>query len=248
MFGRPLVYFGYHLVDASAHCVGFRAVAAYSGGGSWYAVQSGPPCPLGTTNLIDSRCAERFIRRLVEASEVYSLDDALHFYLNALAAPTTIAAGYFGPAIEALRSAYLKRNPGAYQTSLLGAEQARELRRQWAALIGAMDLNNEAKKQLIGRASQLNQVAARDLNARFLTCLNLATNALEETAWNRRNATAHGTLVPEDGFVDLIKDLKVMKNLFHRILLKLTGASDTYIDYFSLGLPARPIESATAGN
>jgi hypothetical protein len=42
--------------------------------------------------------------------------------------------------------------------------------------------------------------------------------------------------------IAIIRETKLLKLIFHRILLKITNGSDTYRDYYSLKFPIRKLE------
>ena len=57
-----------------------------------------------------------------------------------------------------------------------------------------------------------------------------------------RNNAAHGNEIEYENYINLIRETKLLKLLFHRIVLTITSASDSYFDYYSLGHPIRPLE------
>ena len=248
MLGRPLVYFGSEHRDADHDCVAFEARSAYSGGGSWYAVPSMPPAPLTKESndlRIDAKAVNRFVAGVLNSYDKFDLNVALHFYLNALAAPVTLAASHFGSAIEALRNSYEKAFPNAYITSLMTREDAERAKVAWQGLVSALEVDAGVKIELAGKVSQLNSASVRTRNKRFLQALNLDSNELEEKAWMRRNSAAHCELAGDEEMVELMREIKILRGLFHRIVLRMTDAADKYVDYHSLGFPSRPVSEPT---
>ena len=248
MLGRPLVYFGFEQRDADHERVAFEARSAYSGGGSWYAVHSMPPAPLTEKSdsvRLDSKLVSRFLSGVLGNYNRFDLNTALHFYLNALAAPVTLAASHFGSAIEALRNAYEEAYPNAYIKSLMKRDDAERAKTAWHGMVAALDIDGDVKSELAAKVSQLNSASIRTRNRRFLQALNLESNELEEKAWMRRNSAAHGELAEDEEMVELMREVKILRGLFHRILLRMTDASEEYIDYHSLGFPSRPLREAT---
>lgn len=55
----------------------------------------------------------------------------------------------------------------------------------------------------------------------------------EDAAWCRRNKAAHGTPIGEGQELAAIRDTKLLRGLFQRLLLWITHAADQYIDYAS---------------
>jgi hypothetical protein len=56
---------------------------------------------------------------------------------------------------------------------------------------------------------------------------------------------AHGDLTSADP-IATIKNTKLLKLLFHRLLLKMTNGSDEYRDYYTLNFPKRKLEDPVA--
>jgi hypothetical protein len=47
--------------------------------------------------------------------------------------------------------------------------------------------------------------------------------------------------VESDDYISLIRELKILKIILHRVLLQIVDGSDYYLDYYSLGNPIRRI-------
>ena len=66
----------------------------------------------------------------------------------------------------------------------------------------------------------------------------------ENAAWKRRNQAAHGVPIAEGDELAAIRDMKLLKGLFNRMLLKITSAADQYVDYTSPNHPYRLLDEA----
>jgi hypothetical protein len=77
-----------------------------------------------------------------------------------------------------------------------------------------------------------------------MAAIGLQLGGDEDTAWRRRNKAAHGTPVPEGEELAAIRDMKLLKGLFSRLLLRITNAADQYIDYTSPHFEQRSLASA----
>jgi hypothetical protein len=75
-----------------------------------------------------------------------------------------------------------------------------------------------------------------------MKCLGLALGPREEKALRIRNISAHGK--DEEVDVEWIRDLKILRIRFHRMVIAMTGASDQYYDYFTIGRPIRGLRAA----
>ena len=101
--------------------------------------------------------------------------------------------------------------------------------------MGNAGLKEEVKAILINKLSNLNDAPQSVLTENLLTSLGLRLGERERKALRLRNISAHG----KDNEVDVewIRDLKLMRIRFHRMLLAMTGASDSYYDFFTVGEP-----------
>ncbi len=77
-----------------------------------------------------------------------------------------------------------------------------------------------------------------------MAALNLELGEDEDAAWRRRNKAAHGTPIPQGHEVAAIRDMKLLRGLFQRLLLRITNAADRYIDYASPNHEYRPLRQA----
>ncbi|MGB1311740.1 MAG: hypothetical protein ACPG47_11030, partial [Leucothrix sp.] len=75
----------------------------------------------------------------------------------------------------------------------------------------------------------------------FLESLDLKLSDLEKSAWKQRNNAAHGNEVEEGSQIQLIRETKVLKVIFHRVFLKIIIGSGHYYDYYSIGFPVNEL-------
>jgi hypothetical protein len=73
----------------------------------------------------------------------------------------------------------------------------------------------------------------------ILRDINIALGPDELLAWRRRNDAAHGNALEPGGELLLIKDNNLLRIVFHRMLLRITSAGDSYFDYATPGFPIR---------
>lgn len=62
---------------------------------------------------------------------------------------------------------------------------------------------------------------------------------IEKSAWQQRNNAAHGNEIEEGGEIQLIREIKILKMIFHRVLLKIMGGTELYTDYYTIGFPIK---------
>ena len=107
-----------------------------------------------------------------------------------------------------------------------------------------MSLKNPEKEALRNKASGLNSPSQDILNDRFFASLSLDMEGKEKSAWQRRNDAAHGNTTKPGDFGELIRDIQLLKNIFHRIVISMTDASNQYIDCYTPKFPIRQLRES----
>jgi hypothetical protein len=79
------------------------------------------------------------------------------------------------------------------------------------------------------------------ISEKLLSEIGVALSPLEMAAWKRRHVAAHGGELELDSVVPTIRETKLLKLILHRIVLKITGASDRYYDDYSIGHAVRKV-------
>ncbi|MDB5970778.1 MAG: hypothetical protein JWQ90_3228 [Hydrocarboniphaga sp.] len=241
-FGRPLIYLGYDLLTPDSVSCGFEAVAGFNADHARYAYVGLPPAPLFEGHYI--MVSERVTTRLLKG--LFAHYDALNFlhvswlYWHGLCSALHSQAVQVGAAIEALQVAQAAANPDAFNTKLMDKPQYRALREGVEKLVSEMNFDDGVKGELQKKIDQLNKPSQRVINERFFEALNLKMGPEESQAWRRRNDAAHGT--GTEDYHGLVRDIKLLKNIFARIVLRVSGGSEYYIDYYTPGFPARKLD------
>jgi hypothetical protein len=179
---------------------------------------------------------------LVAAYDELDLGNLSWAYWHACTATVHIAPAHFGAAIEALQRAYIDAHPGVVSKTILPREPWLRLKAAMAASIAEADILDDSKRTLTGKLFNLNQTDQRLLLKAVLDTVGLRLGMDEDSAWKRRNKAAHGMPVPEGEELAAIRDMKLLKGLLHRMLLRIAAAADLYIDYASPGHPYRGLE------
>lgn len=184
------------------------------------------------------------LNRAVNA--IFSKYDELDFanlawaYWHAVCATPHIAGVHFGAAIEALQRQYIEANPTKIQTKIISD---RAIWKKFAddveQLIAALNLPDESKNTLRENIGSLNRVHQRAKIKTVLQEINITLGAAEELAWKRRDDAAHGNAMEPGEELVLIQDNKLLKVIFHRMLLRTVNASDSYFDYATPDFPIR---------
>jgi hypothetical protein len=237
--GTYLVYLGCSSFSSDWSLIAFEAHSAYALAGKASELPALPPSPLGMRFEweIDGDVLSRMVNAL------YSHYDALDFgglswaYWHALCATPHIAAVHYGALVEALQRSYLRTNVGILKANLLDDEDWHRLKESVESAISGLAAPADVKTILNNKLNELNTLPQSLMADRLLDHLKIELGEAEKKAQRRRNVAAHGGATDE--YVELIKDLKILRVRFHRILLSITKAHNLYYDYYSLGRPVR---------
>lgn len=245
-FGLPLVYFGYTLLSEEFKFVGFKAVTPYIIDERAYSLPALPPAPVGSkyANLIDPNVFSRTVNALFAHFDELNFQHVSWIYWHAVCSPMHTQPVQLGAGIEALRSAYRKLDKSKYKTCLLDSTNAKYLTEEFLKIVEAMDLKDPEKETLRKKASGLNDASLRVQNERFFASLSLDMGDKETKAWDRRNDAAHGNTAKPGDSHELIRDIHLLKNIFHRIVISMAEASNQYIDCYSPKFPIRQLRES----
>jgi hypothetical protein len=244
--GLYLVDLGATHYDSAWQIVSTLARSAYSLGRHAFEIQTLQLAPLGPRFLNELTAAQltRAVQAIVSAFDTLDLANLHWAFWHACAATPHIAPAHFGAAIEALQSAYMKANPDTVPEGWAPRDSWKALRAGLAAAIDNTDIPNEAKTALKEKLSTLNSIDQRRRLKSIMAALALQLGDDEDAAWRRRNKAAHGTPIPEGQELAAIRDMKLLRGLFQRLLLRITNAADQYIDYASSNHDYRILKDA----
>lgn len=233
--GLYLVDLGTTHYDPEWQIVSTIARSAYSLGRHAFEIQTLQFAPLGPRFLNELTAAQltRAVQAFVSAFDTLDLANLHWAFWHACAATPHIAPAHFGAAIEGLQSAYTKANPGTVPKGWAPRESWKVLRTDLAAAIDKTDIPEEAKAALKNKLSTFNGTDQRPRLKSIMATLALQLGDDEDAAWRRRNEAAHGIPIPEGQELAAIRDMKLLRGLFQRLLLRITDAADQYIDYSS---------------
>jgi hypothetical protein len=242
--GVYLVDLGYTLYDQQWHIVSAVARSAYSLGRRAFELGPGQLAPLGPQYLYELGRSElaRMVGALIAAYDELDLGNLSWAYWHACTATVHIAPAHFGAAIEALQRAYILAHPGAASKVIIPRKPWQGLRAAMAATIAKAGIPDESKRTLTCKLFNLNRTDQRPLLKAVLDAIGLRLGDNEDSAWKRRNEAAHGIPIPEGEELAAIRDMKLLRGLFHRMLLRMANAADLYIDYVSPDNPYRRLE------
>ncbi|VVP06705.1 hypothetical protein PS896_03111 [Pseudomonas fluorescens] len=242
--GFPIVYLGCAKYSEKQELLSFKAINAYSMDGRAFNVAVMPPAPISTpsgSNMLDKGKLEKVATSFYSNYNSYSLSSLNWIYWHAVTAPAHMAAAYFGAAIEKIQKKYIEGQGKNFNNLVIPKQKYNALKRNIFTAIKECDLSTEDKKTFEEKINGGNVVSLKVRSQRFFDHIGLDMGSAELTAWQRRNDAAHGNELADGDYISLIRDTKLLKLILHRIVLKITGASALYIDYYSLNFPEREV-------
>jgi hypothetical protein len=192
-----------------------------------------------TQNVIDRATLSRMVNAFVDSYERLDLANLSWSYWHACSATIHIAHAQFGAAIEALQRTYIEHHTLPAKKQILSPPMWKDLRKLIKGQIESLDVSDEDKHALCEKLIEINRTPQRTMQKAVAQAIGIEVGSAENAAWARRNSAAHGMPIPEGEELAAIRDIKLLKVLFHRLLLGCTKASDFYIDYVSVGHPYR---------
>lgn len=248
--GIYLIELGSTQYDAEWGIVSTLARSAYSLGRHAFELHVLPPAPLGPRfqHELNPVQLAQAVTAFVEAFDRLDLANLHWAYWHACAATPHIAPAHFGAAIEALQDAYIRANPDLVPSGWTPRNEWKALRATLTATIESADISAEAKVALSKKLTTFNGIDQRQKLKSLMAALDLRLGNDEDAAWRRRNNAAHGTPIPEGQELAAIRDMKLLRGLFQRLLLRVTNAAAQYIDYASphheyRGLAEAPLDA-----
>jgi hypothetical protein len=242
--GSYLIYLGHSCFCTDWCLTHFEAMSAYSMTGRAFDVPPMPPFPLGLQWewQIDREMLSRAVNALYEHYEDLNFGPLSWAYWHAVMATPHIAGVHYGAAIESLERAYLDTKGGKIERSVVDAANWEPLKSALERQVKDAILGEDVTKILTNKIRNLNAMPQSMLTTNLMKSLGLALGAREEKALRIRNISAHGK--DEEVDVEWIRDLKILRVRFHRMVIAMTGASDQYYDYFTTGRPTRGLNEA----
>jgi hypothetical protein len=177
---------------------------------------------------------------------IYAKYDELNFgvvswaYWHAVTATPHIAAVHFGAALESLQRAYFSSNAGQGSSKVVDDQVWNKIRASLDSSLDCLGLPDETRETFKNKIRNLNSRSQHSTSKDLVDELGLTLSKRERQAHDTRHASAHGK--DDEIDVEWIRDLKLLRVRFHRILLAMTNGSDEYYDYFTLGNPFRRVQ------
>ena len=243
--GFPIVHLGHAEYTEQQKLAYFKAVNAYSMDGRAFKVPVMAPAPVCNppgSNMLDRARLEVVANAFFDNYHSFGLSSLNWVYWHAVTAPVHMAAAYFGAAIEGIQKKYIDHQGDGFNNLIIPKRDYKTLRKAIFEAIGECGLEPADKKIFEEKISNGNVVSLKVRSQRFFEHLGLEMGDAETAAWQRRNDAAHGNELIDGDYISLIRDTKLLKLILHRIVLKITSASDKYIDYYTVNFPTRLVK------
>jgi hypothetical protein len=201
-----------------------------------------PPAPMNIRRRreLGSLALARLVNAVFDKYEAFDLGNLSWAYWHALCATPHIASVHFGAAVEMLLRQYAATKPLQFSQGIItdGVIWS-SFSAQVDEVVSKLEIPDAQKSALRKNIGGLNRVHHRDIMEAILKDIRIALGADEIQAWKRRNDAAHGIAMAEGEELDVIRDIKLLKVMFHRMLLRMLNGADYYIDYATPGFPIR---------
>ena len=244
--GAYLVDLGNTAFSKDWEVVSFKSRRAYSIDQKVFSVPVLPPAPLGSRwqHEITSASLARIVNAIFDKYEELNFGNLSWAYWHALCATPHIAPVHFGAAIEMLIRRYTAVRPERFPSKIIADSATwKEFSAKIEQVIAELIIPETNKGALRENMGGLNRVHQRDIMNAVLTELGIKLGTDEERAWKRRNDAAHGMELEAGEELALIRDVKLLKIIFHRLLLRITNSSESYLDYASPDFPIRSLNT-----
>lgn len=255
-FGRAVHSVGWTRYTSKGDVCSARSEAAYSPGGSGQLGSAAlPPTHLGGEQyltFLDSDKLARLISGLLSCHEEYELGHLYWLLWHGAAGTLDLAAGEYGSALEHLRKRYYLEENRSKRTKLLPKPDWKRVRTRLVEVLdeefASEDADLEhARKIFRNKVGNLNQVPGGEGSRRFFEDLDLEIGDVEQKGMDLRNPASHGVALDPTEHANSLRRLRALQTLVNRVVLAISGGSDTYTDYSTEGFPERPLSEKQGG-
>lgn len=224
---------------------------------SAYQQDSKPPTLLTLDerpDLLDESKVSTIISAIVTTMKTINLEHSLFLMWLGLTSPLDVQAAHFGAAIESLRDAYCEStiSNSLISKNLWKNKIKKPLIKCFDEVTNYLDEDlSETEKSnfeiLRNKIEHLNQKSSNMQYEDFFDLLSLNVGKVELEALKERNKPAHGYCYKDYDYDKLFVIRNALYSLFNRIILKITNASNCYIDYSTYDFPVRNIDCPLGG-
>lgn len=243
VLGFPIIHIGHAKFCENNRKIELLAKQAYSMEGRAFNVHALPPAPicLNIERMPEPPIVEKMVNAYCNNYDELNLKSFNWNYWHAATAPAHMAPAYFGALIESMQENYKAKKGEDFNTKITSKINYKKIKKIILNATKEVDLPADELDMLLDKLNHGNQISLKTKSERFFKALELNLGELEKSAWQRRNDAAHGNQLRDGDHISLVRDIKLLKLVLHRILLKRANICDHYIDYYSLGFPTREL-------
>jgi len=255
--GRQLVSVGATSIAKDRDRIGFTVREIHLLGENSYKQPSKPPTPLGLIQrerFLDERKLSQIISAITAKMEIINIEYPLFLIWLGLNSPLDVQAAHLGTAIESLRDSYCtldnELSTLLVPKSIWKMKIKKPLIEGFDKIINSLDegtIDSSRQKILRRKLEDLNKKSSNMQYEDFFDLLSLKVGNVELQALRERNKPAHGHHYKPSDYHKLSMTINALYALFNRLVLKMTNASDCYIDYSSYNYPVRDIDHPLGG-
>lgn len=190
--------------------------------------------------------ANKLLPYYLEKRNTLELSSTLWKFWIAKELPVGVNLPILSSAIEVLVNKFLAAIPGISYTYLPQMEYLKLINEEIDAI--SLKLSNVPNgDRIVNKIKSAFNRGANEKMDLFFEKLGLPIGKIEREAIRARNTMAHGGLnrLTDEEVKDAIRKTRAYETLFNRILLKLLGYEEFYIDYYKEGHPSKKIEIPT---
>ena len=184
----------------------------------------------------------RLVNAVFHKYETLDFGNLSWAYWHALCATPHIASVHFGAAIELLLRQYAASKPDQFAEGIIANRTIWKcFSAQIQEVLSKLEIPEAQKNAVRENIGGLNRVHQRDRMDAILKDIGITLGDDKSQAWKRRNEAAHGVVMETGDELEVIRDIKLLRVMFHRMLLRIINGADSYHDYATPGFPIRKL-------
>ncbi len=257
IFGRELGWVGSTKYSNEWNPIEYLAQSMFLAGGVEALEKLNmPPAPLFLDNaksqlFPDENKINRLLNSFLSNLDPLNLNHPIWLAWEANVAPLDNQATLLGAAIESIRTSFWESQEGKPGSLLIETSQWKKIKEQlldaYSEAISGYEPKNDEHNIVRRKIEQLNQKSSNMQYDDFFYEINLPIDEVEKKALRERNRPAHGYRYSPEQYKSLNSNVRALRTLLNRIILKLIGGSDHYYDYSTYGFPIRSIDDPLGG-
>ena len=185
------------------------------------------------------------VQKILKYYDDYDFSHFSWLYWHAVASPLHLKGVGFGATLEFIQRKYIERNAGHFSEKLIDKKLWKPIYKKLSKILeDTENLSEHERKLLSNKLSNLNQTPQSILTNRFYEVLNLSLGNLESLSFKQRNNSAHGNKAEDSGIIPLVREVKILRIICNRIILRIYNLSEFYFDFYSFGFKIRNLSDS----